>query len=176
MSQERLTRRDLAERLAGSADPDAVRLASGRIQHWTESGLLLVIGETKHVGRGQTRTYRYETLWACAILAAMADRGAGILDMSTAVMIAIRPLLLKLPTTTTTSARRELVRQRKLIAAAIAGEKTVILMIRTPAVSVDNDPDRLGNVRFDEVTKIEIPTGWPGGYWIDVTEAFAKVR
>ena len=73
------SRRELAERLAHT--PEEVAAKSGRIQHWTEKGLFLLLGD-KHVGRGRARSYPAAALWLAAFFDHCADRGASIGQMA----------------------------------------------------------------------------------------------
>ena len=73
------SRRELAERLAPS--PEEVARTSGRIQHWTERGLFILLGD-KHVGRGRARRYPEEALWLAAFLGHCADRGGSVGQMA----------------------------------------------------------------------------------------------
>lgn len=189
MTSNHLTRREIAVRLAGSTDSDAIRRASGRIQHWTETNILTVIDLSPNVGRGRTRTYPKEALWACAILDAMADRGATIIDMKVAVFELILPLVygqrelswdkgkpVWVERKKSSNTDNELPRKQNLVMAAIEGKKRILVVFRKPIVA-DNEPGGdQGNVVIAEAQKVEIPSAWDGGYWLDATAAFAKVR
>ncbi len=170
------TRRELAERLART--PGEVASKSGRIQHWTEKGLFLLLGD-KHVGRGRARSYPAAALWLAAFFDHCADRGASIgqmaywapsfmhFDRREQAKASILELAKKHPGTE--HAVETLEAGFKPLDDAIAG-KAVYMMIREPRPST---PDQ-HIVEFDD--KPLAPPDWPGASIFNLTAIFDRVR
>ena len=170
------SRRELAERLART--PEEVVSKSGRIQHWTEKGLFLLLGD-KHVGRGRARSYPAAALWLAAFFDHCADRGATIgqmaywappfmhFDHREQVKASILELAKKHPGIE--PAINTLEAGLKPLDDALAG-KAVYMMIREPRPSTSDIPI------LEFSNEPVVPPEWPGASIFNLTAIFDRVR
>ena len=170
------SRRELAERLART--PEEVVSKSGRIQHWTEKGLFLLLGD-KHVGRGRARSYPAAALWLAAFFDHCADRGASIgqmaywapsfmhFDHRERAKASILELAKKHPGIE--HAVDTLEAGFKPLDDAIAG-KAMYMMVREPRPSTANE------VCFAFGDEPLAPSDWPGASVFNLTAIFDRVH
>ncbi len=174
------SRRELAERLART--PEEVVSKSGRIQHWTEKGLFLLLGD-KHVGRGRARSYPAAALWLAAFFDHCADREATTgqmvywapsfmhFDYREQVKASIRELAKKHPGIE--GAIDTMEAEFKRLDDAIAG-KAAYMWVREPRPSHPKE----GHVLEWNSTPAppDVVGTWPGASVFNLTAIFDRVR
>ena len=166
-----MTRRQLTTRAAYTDDPQEVRQIARQVQHWTNSGLLTVVGE-KNVGRGKARLYPPDALYLVAILMWLATQGESTIFMARV-----------LSELDWIGEIKEAAQAKLLDAAKGRRQLFVLLEDFNPdkfMASVENwepgrRPDFGGRCLVRSVGG-KLPKGWNGGRWLDLTAILKRTR
>jgi len=150
---------ELAERVAGTAAPEAVATASRRIEHWYSSGLFAsakVDVGPKHLGRGRVRRYPQEAIAWARLWSAMAEYELGVVAMAQATM-AIKLKMLRNPT-------------KAMLEEAMRGEgpATFLLLPSSGARDVDVQPFAIARA------PIQLSDQFLGGWVLNLTAIFTQ--
>jgi hypothetical protein len=156
------TLKALAQRIATDDSEEAVKTAARRIEHWVSAGLFKLVGVDigpKALGRGRVRRYPEESLTWCLLWAALAKRGLGLIEISSAAM----KIRLKL---------RNRGRQGQWLRQAMRGEGPALFLFDEwpPGEIVDT---WAGNWKLAR-SPIELDDTWTGGFFINITAIYAN--
>lgn len=166
-----MTRKQLATRASYTGDPQEVREIARQVQHWTNRGLLTVVGE-KNVGRGKARLYPPDALYLVVLLMWLAKQGE-----STSFMVRVLAQLGWIGEIKATA-------QLMLLDAA-KGRRQVVMFfedidpLKLMAAFENLEPGQRPDLGVQCLVRPvggKLPKGWNGGRWVDLTAILKRVR
>ena len=166
-----MTRKELATRASYTRDTQEVREIARQVQHWTNGGLLTVVGK-KNVGRGKARLYPPDALYLVAILMWLAKQGESTffmarvlsqLDWIGEIKEAAQPMLL------------DAAKGRRQVLVFLEDINPDKFMAWVENRESGRRPDFGGRCLVRSVGG-KVPKGWNGGRWLDLTAILKRVR
>lgn len=166
-----LTVKQLAKRIAPSAEREEVERTIRQLRHWTASRALIPVGGV-HTGPGRHRRYAEDQVYIGAVLAEMASYGLPI-GMLWLVSMTLHSFLTPPSEHPKMAGLHE---AHKLWNQAVAGHGRVYLRF---CGKVGDDPEHIsdGGIRlFDPEDVLAVPRDKASAFVVDLTKVFARLK